>query len=60
MVYMSLPVKAWAIKDRKTGDIVIFDARCPVYWLKRVAEADAKARGLDAEIVRVAIKTVKR
>jgi len=59
MKYKNLPVKAWAIKDG--GKIMVFDARCPVYWLRRVAASEAAMRGLvNAEIVRVSIKDSRR
>lgn len=56
----NFPLKAWAIVNRQTQKMEIFDARCPVYWLQSVARAAANERGYtthgtksDVEIKRV-------
>lgn len=66
MISRKMPGKAWAIQDRRTRELVIFDARCPVYWLRRIARDVATERGLtsygshaDVEIVRVVIMVAK-
>lgn len=60
-----LPVKAWAIRHRTTGKLVIFDARCPVYWLRKVAVSEAQKRGFtvagpdaDVDVFAIVMKAV--
>jgi len=55
----------WAICERN-GSLMLFDGRVPVYWLRKVAEAEAKERGFepsgagkDCTIQRVSIQRVK-
>lgn len=48
-------ITAWAIVDER--GFPIFDDRVPVYWLKRRAEIDNRARELGGSVVRVDITT---
>jgi hypothetical protein len=52
-------VKAWAIVH--SGDeLDLFDERCPVYWLRRIAKKEAFQRSFkDSRVVRVEIREVK-
>ena len=36
----------WAIVSAKTGKLEIFDAREPIFWLRRIAVEVANERGL--------------
>lgn len=56
----------WVIVDRRTGKMVLFDYRCPVYWRRDVARDDASDHGLiwsgddaDVEIRRCAVKATR-
>jgi hypothetical protein len=50
---------AWGIFHR--GGLVVYDARCPVYWKRAIAKAAAEKRGFtDAEIARVELRRVER
>lgn len=55
-----LPMEAWAIVDRRTGDLALFDHRVPVFWLRRIARSEALEHGYttcgedaDVRVVRV-------
>lgn len=35
----------WAIVDAKTGKLILFDARNPIYWRRNIATKVAQERG---------------
>lgn len=52
----------WAIVHARSGKLLLFDGRCPIYWSRTVATQQAIERGLvvrgptaTATIVRVAV-----
>ena len=50
----------WSIVDASSGKPVVFDARWPVYWLRRIAKAEAEKRRLtNVRIVRVSAKATR-
>jgi len=58
--------QGWAIVDAKSGDLMLFDGRMPIYWLRRVAVMVAKEHGFtadgsdrDARICKVSIRQSK-
>lgn len=53
----------WAIVHARSGKLLLFDGRCPMYWSRTVATQHAIERGLvvhgptaKAKIVRVAVQ----
>ncbi len=42
---LKVPAVGWAIVDAVTGKLVLFDARVPVFWNRRVAKNTATEHG---------------
>jgi hypothetical protein len=53
------PLKGWAVVD-SWGEIDCWDERIPIYWLKRIADSDARERSIEASVVRVEIRAAKK
>lgn len=52
-------VQVWAIVDH-ADRLVTFDARCPIYWFRKIAAVDMKRRGDDTmRVVRVVVSFTK-
>jgi hypothetical protein len=37
----------WAVVGRVTGALVLYDGRCPIYWLRRIAVEEAERHGFN-------------